>query len=58
MTDTDQSVVEELVGNAHGNLARVRELLDVHPAALNLRAVERDCDRGGDQMGTSRSSSS
>lgn len=38
MTDSDQSVVEELVGNAHGNLARVRELLDVHPAALNLRA--------------------
>jgi hypothetical protein len=26
MTDADQSVVEELVGNAHGNLARVREL--------------------------------
>jgi ankyrin repeat protein len=38
MTDTDQSVVEELVGNAHGNIARVRDLLDVHPAALNLRA--------------------
>ena len=38
MTDVAQSVVEELVGNAHGNLARVRELLDVHPAALNLRA--------------------
>jgi ankyrin repeat protein len=38
MADADQSVVEDLVGNAHGNLARVRELLDVHPAALNLRA--------------------
>lgn len=38
MTDADQSVVDELVGNAHGNLARVRELLDVHPAAVNLRA--------------------
>src|SRR5258706_16320372 len=38
MTDADQSVVEELVGNAHGNFARVRELLDLHPAALNLRA--------------------
>lgn len=38
MTDADQSVVEELLGNAHGNLARVRELLDVHPAALNLKA--------------------
>jgi ankyrin repeat protein len=38
MGEAGQSVVEELVGNAHGNLARVRELLDVHPAALNLRA--------------------
>jgi hypothetical protein len=38
VTDPDQSVVEELVGNAHGDIARVRELLDVHPAALNLRA--------------------
>jgi uncharacterized protein len=38
MSDAGQSVVEELVGNAHGNLARVREILDVHPAALNLRA--------------------
>jgi len=38
MAGAEESVVEELVGNAHGNLARVRELLDVHPAALNLRA--------------------
>ena len=38
MTDADQSVVEELVGNAHGNIARVRELLDLHPAALNVGA--------------------
>ena len=38
MAESEVSVVEELVGNAHGNLARVRELLDVHPAALNLRA--------------------
>ena len=34
----EQSVVEDLVGNAHGNLARVRELLDAHPDALNERA--------------------
>jgi len=39
VSDANQSVVEELVGNAHGNLARVRELLDLHPAALNLRAT-------------------
>jgi hypothetical protein len=38
MAEAGQSVVEELVGNAHGNLARVRDLLDVHPEALNLRA--------------------
>jgi uncharacterized protein len=38
MSEVDEAVVEELVGNAHGNLARVRELLDAHPAALNMRA--------------------
>ena len=38
MADVEQVVVEELVGNAHGNLVRVRELLDAHPTALNLRA--------------------
>lgn len=34
----DASVIEELVGNAHGNRARVLELLDAHPEALNQRA--------------------
>jgi ankyrin repeat protein len=34
----EPAVVEELVGNAHGNLARVGELLDAHPAALDMRA--------------------
>jgi uncharacterized protein len=34
----EQSVIEDLVGNAHGNLVRVREILDAHPDALNLRA--------------------
>jgi hypothetical protein len=38
MPDIEAGVVEDLVGNAHGNLARVRELLDAHPEALNLRA--------------------
>jgi ankyrin repeat protein len=38
MSEVDDAVVAELVGNAHGNLVRVRELLDAHPAALNLRA--------------------
>jgi ankyrin repeat protein len=38
MSEVEQAVVQELVGNAHGNLVRVRELLDANPAALNLRA--------------------
>lgn len=38
MAEVDPAVVEELVGNAHRNLARVQELLDAHPEALNLRA--------------------
>jgi ankyrin repeat protein len=37
-SQVEQAVIEDLVGNAHGNLARVRELLDAHPDALNLRA--------------------
>jgi hypothetical protein len=36
--EVEQGVVEELVGNAHGNLVRVRELVDAHPTALNMRA--------------------
>ena len=31
-------IVDQLVGNAHGNLARVKELLEAHPDALNSRA--------------------
>jgi ankyrin repeat protein len=34
MTAPDD-IVDELVGNAHGNLARVKELLEQHPEALN-----------------------
>jgi ankyrin repeat protein len=30
--------VEELVGNAHGNLARVKELVDANPALVDARA--------------------
>lgn len=32
------SLVEDLVGNAHGNLARVKEILDEHPELLDARA--------------------
>ena len=38
MPEVEPAVVEELVGNAHGNLVRVRELLDKHPKALKMRA--------------------
>jgi ankyrin repeat protein len=33
-----QAVVEECVGNAHGNLARVAELIAQYPAVVNARA--------------------
>jgi hypothetical protein len=31
----DANLVHEFVGNAHGNLARVKELLEIEPALLN-----------------------
>ena len=37
--NADQAVIDELVGNAHGNLARVKELLDLHPELLNSKAT-------------------
>ena len=33
-----QSLVDECVGNAHGNLERVRELVEEHPALARTRA--------------------
>jgi ankyrin repeat protein len=33
-----QAVIEECVGNAHGNLARVAELITQYPAVVNARA--------------------
>jgi ankyrin repeat protein len=33
-----QTVIEECVGNAHGNLARVEELIAQYPAVVNARA--------------------
>ena len=33
-----QSLIDEFVGNAHGNYVRVKELLDQHPALLNANA--------------------
>jgi len=36
---TDQALVDELVGNAHGNLARVKEILGEHPELINVPAV-------------------
>jgi uncharacterized protein len=34
----DQALVDECVGNAHGNLERVRELVDAHPELVGARA--------------------
>ncbi len=34
-----QAIVDDCVGNAHGNLARVRELVDRHPQVVNARAT-------------------
>ena len=31
-------VIDELVGNAHGNLARVEELLEANPELISLKA--------------------
>ena len=36
---TGQALVDELVGNAHGNLARVKEILEEHPELINVAAV-------------------
>lgn len=35
----DQALVDELVGNAHGNLARVQEILTEHPDLINATAT-------------------
>lgn len=34
----DQQLIDELVGNAHGNLARVQEILTAHPELVNAAA--------------------
>jgi uncharacterized protein len=39
MQATDQAVVDELVGNAHGNLARVKELLEERRELVNAKAT-------------------
>jgi ankyrin repeat protein len=38
----NQAIVDEFVGNAHGNLDRVRELLSEHPGVLNASASWRE----------------
>ena len=37
--ELSQGVIDECVGNAHGNLARVRELVELHPGLVNARAT-------------------
>jgi ankyrin repeat protein len=36
--ELDQGLVEEAVGNAHGNLELVKELVEAHPALVQARA--------------------
>jgi ankyrin repeat protein len=38
MPDLDPALVEECVGNAHGNFQRVRELVERHPELARARA--------------------
>lgn len=38
-TSTDQAIIDELVGNAHGNLVRVKELLEQHPEMITAVAT-------------------
>ena len=35
----EQALIDELVGNAHGNLARVQEILSAHPELVNATAT-------------------
>jgi len=35
----EQAIVDELVGNSHGNLVRVKEILEAHPELINAAAV-------------------
>ena len=37
--EMDKAIVDELVGNAHGNLARVKEILTEHPELINASAT-------------------
>jgi ankyrin repeat protein len=39
MDEATQKVVDELVGNAHGNLARVKEIVVSQPELLNAKAT-------------------
>jgi ankyrin repeat protein len=39
LSQATQPLLDELVGNAHGNLVRVREILDEHPELLNEKAT-------------------
>jgi ankyrin repeat protein len=39
LSQATQPLVDELVGNAHGNLPRVQEILDEHPELANDRAT-------------------
>lgn len=49
----DQGIVDELVGNAHGNLARVREILEEHPELISAAATWKETPiEAATQMGS------
>lgn len=37
--ELDQALIDECVGNAHGNLTRVRELVELYPGIVSSRAT-------------------
>ena len=39
MDELSQGLVDDCVGNAHGNLERVRELVEAHPSLVDARAT-------------------
>ena len=38
MSSPSQEIIDQFVGNAHGNLALVKQLLEMHPAMINASA--------------------
>jgi ankyrin repeat protein len=53
MQQTDQAAADQLVGNAHGDLARVKEILEEHPDLLDAKATwDETAIQAATQMGS------